>query len=457
VSVRDGSGIKGGTIKMRWPDFSDKRVIDRHLDRLNTHGVSRRDFVSLMSAGAAASAMAASLGWTSGAVAAPSGKIAYMYFSSRLQYCLTVSKAVEHTSEALGIASTSADAELNSQHQLDQYEQLAAAGGLNGVILNAPDGGNLKRIAELAGEQKIWLANVWATLPWFTPFNASEYYTYYADPDDYNASKEITTKLLTEIKTKTGKGGKIIGLTGIPGFITDLLRTRGRDDALKAFPEFRLVDDLPGNFNMEDGNKAAQDLLTRHPDAVGIYAANDEEAAGAIAALKTAGLKAGQDVLIASAGDGNPEAADAIKRGELVATAANVPQFMGAMMTTRLYDVMNGWKPRAPERMMHWGSKMMTKDNVDTYLERYVRNGDVRPFNYRLMSKVLHPKDWDPQDLMTPLDMDIEWAGIAKPQGWEYPKAYVDAKQNGEMAAVAAEYKDHYKIDMFGPSPMKKA
>jgi ABC-type sugar transport system substrate-binding protein len=294
VSVRDGSGIKGGTIKMRWPDFSDKRVIDRHLDRLNTHGVSRRDFVSLMSAGAAASAMAASLGWTSGAVAAPSGKIAYMYFSSRLQYCLTVSKAVEHTSEALGIASTSADAELNSQHQLDQYEQLAAAGGLNGVILNAPDGGNLKRIAELAGEQKIWLANVWATLPWFTPFNASEYYTYYADPDDYNASKEITTKLLTEIKAKIGKGGKIIGLTGIPGFITDLLRTRGRDDALKAFPEFKLVDDLPGNFNMEDGNKAAQDLLTRHPDAVGIYAANDEEAAGAIAALKTAGLKAGK-------------------------------------------------------------------------------------------------------------------------------------------------------------------
>jgi hypothetical protein len=226
---------------------------------------------------------------------------------------------------------------------------------------------------------------------------------------------------------------------------------------LKAFPEFKLVDDLPGNFNMEDGNKAAQDLLTRHPDAVGIYAANDEEAAGAIAALKTAGLKAGQDVLIASAGDGNPEAADAIKRGELVATAANVPQFMGAMMTTRLYDVMNGWKPRAPERMMHWGSKMMTKDNVDTYLERYVHNGDVRPFNYRLMSKVLHPKDWDPQDLMTPLDMDIEWAGIAKPQGWQYPKAYVDAKQSGEMAAVAAEYKDHYKIDMFGPSPMKKA
>lgn len=174
------------------------------------------------------------------------------------------------------------------------------------MILNAPDGSNLKRISELAGEQKVWLANVWATLPWYTPFDASEYYTYYADPDDFNASKEVTTKLLTELKKRHPKGGKIIGLTGIPGFITDLLRTRGRNEAMKAFPDFQIVDDLPGNFNMEDGNKAAQDLLTRHRDVVGIYAANDEEATGAMAAMKNAGLKAGDDVLIVSAGDGNP-------------------------------------------------------------------------------------------------------------------------------------------------------
>ncbi len=250
---------------MRIPDFTNKKVVDGHLDRLDTRGVSRRDFVSLMSAGAAAGAMAQALGWPSAAVAAPNGKLAYMYFSSRLQYCLTVSKAVENTTAALGWTSVSADAELNSQHELDQYEQLAAAGGLDAVILNAPDGSNLKRISESCGQQKIWLANVWATLPWYTPFDASEYYTYYADPDDFNAAKEITTKLCTELKKNNPKGGKIIGLTGIPGHTTDGIRTRGRNAALKDFPEFQLVDDLPGNFNMEDGNKAALDLLTRHP------------------------------------------------------------------------------------------------------------------------------------------------------------------------------------------------
>ena len=64
----------------------------------------------------------------------------------------------------------------------------------------------------------------------------------------------------------------------------------------------------------------------------------------------------------------------------------------------------------------------MTKANVDQYLERYVDNGDVAPFNYKLMSKVLHPDDWDPQDLITPLDMDVEWGGIKKPDNYQVPE-----------------------------------
>ena len=434
----------------------EKKFIDRQLERLDTHGVSRRDFVQLVAGGMASGLAAEALGFPVSAYAAENGKIAYMYFSATLQYCRTVSKSVQDTAAALGARSVSLDAEFNSNKEYDQFQQLQVAGDLGGIILNPPDASNVKRIAEDCQKNKIWMANVWATLPWYTPFDAGEYFIYYSCPDDFNAAKEITTTLLTELKKK-GKRGKIIALDGIPGFVIDVVRQQGRVAAIKDFPEFEFADALPGNFNMEDGHKAAQALMTRHPDAVGIYAANDEEAQGAIAVLKSLSLQPGEDVLIASAGDGNPEAAEAIKSGYLLCTAANVPQFMGAMMTTRIYDVMHGWKPRAPERMMLWGSRMMTKDNVDEYLARYVNNGDIAPFNYRLMSKVLHPNDWDPQDLLTPLDMDVEWGGIKKPDNYQYPKEYLEAKQNGEMQKVAAEYKDHYKIDMFGPSPNKKA
>ena len=66
----------GDGVAMRWPDFSNLKAVGGQLDRLNAKGVSRCEFVSLISAGAAAGAMASSLGWGSAAVAPPSGKIA---------------------------------------------------------------------------------------------------------------------------------------------------------------------------------------------------------------------------------------------------------------------------------------------------------------------------------------------------------------------------------------------
>ena len=58
------------------PDLSDRKVVGRHLERLDTTGVSRRDFLALASAGAAAAAGASALGLPNVAVAAPSGKLA---------------------------------------------------------------------------------------------------------------------------------------------------------------------------------------------------------------------------------------------------------------------------------------------------------------------------------------------------------------------------------------------
>jgi hypothetical protein len=55
------------------------------------------------------------------------------------------------------------------------------------------------------------------------------------------------------------------------------------------------------------------------------------------------------------------------------------------------------------------------------------------------------------------MNIDQEWGGIDKPAGWDYPAAYRAAHDGGEAKAVAAEYAAHYKIDFFGPSPMKKA
>jgi ABC-type sugar transport system substrate-binding protein len=421
--------------------------------RLDLHGVSRREFLAFASAGAIASATGLSLGFPGVALAQANGKLAHIMMTMAMDYTVNADSGAKGAAEALGVEITSVDGQFDSERQLNQFEQLMTA-GTKGVMLHAPGGGSIRRIAQLANENQVWLDNTWGTLPWFTPFEAGEYYTMYAVPEEFSAHKAVTEVVAKAVMDAFG-GGSIVGVTGVEGNSTDLIRSRGRDSALENYPEVKLVGQLPGKWNREDSQKAMEDLISRYPDIKGVIAQNDDIADGVIAALRAAGIRAGEDVFVSGA-DGTTAGAEMIKRGQIIATSANVPQYMGGMLTTRLYDVMNGWKPRAPERMMNWRSITLTGDNVDTYLERYVENGDVPPFDYKLMSKVEHPDDWDPQAELFPLDVDLEWGGIPKPDGWSYPKEYVQARESGEAEAVRKEYQEHYKIDLLGPSPMKQ-
>lgn len=435
-----------------FPDFENRKVIDSHMERLDLSGVSRREFLAFASASAIASATGLSMGFGGIALADTGGKMAHLMMTLQMEYTLNADAGAHGAAQTLGLDITSLDGQFDSGRQLNQFEQ-QVTNGVKAVMLHAPDGGSIRRIAQLANENKVWFDNTWGTLAWFTPFEAGDYYTLYAVPEEFSAHGAVTAAICKSVMDAFG-GGKIVGVTGVEGNSTDLIRSRGRDAALKEFPKIELAGALPGKWNREDSQKAMEDLLSRYPDLKGVVAQNDDIADGCIAALRAAGLKPGEDVFVSGA-DGTSLGASMIKKGQLTATSANVPQYMGAVLTTRLYDVMNGWVPRAPERMMSWRSVTMAADNVDGYLERYVDAKDVAPFDYKRMSKVAHPEDWDPQAELFPMDIDLEWGGVDKPEGWAYPEAYKAARDNGETEAVRKEYADHYKIDFFGPSPMK--
>lgn len=435
-----------------FPDFSEKKVIDTHMEQLDTSGVSRRDFMKVATAGTVFGLSAASMGIPGVALADKGGKMAHLMMTLRLEYVANADAGAKGAAEALGMDITSVDGQLDSERQLNQFEQQLAA-GVQAVMLHAPGGGSIKRIAQLANENKVWLDNTWGTLPWFTPFEAGDYYTMYAVPEEFSAHRGVTVEVAKAVMDKFG-GGDIVGVTGVEGNSTDLIRSRGRDDALKDFPEVKLVGELPGKWNREDSQKAMEDLISRYPNIRGVIAQNDDVADGCIAALRASGFKPGEDVFLSGA-DGTTGGAEMIKQGRLLTTSANVPQYMGGLLTSRLYDVLHGWRPRNAERLMNWRSITMTKENVDAYLARYVEHGDVPEFDYRRLSKVEHPDDWDPQAEMFPMDIDLEWGGIDKPEGWDYPKEYIESRESGEADAVREEYAAHYKVKMFDPSPMK--
>ena len=188
------------------------------------------------------------------------------------------------------------------------------------------------------------------------------------------------------------------GVTSHDGNTLDVKRGAERDAAIAEFPTVEFVGSLPGLGGREPSLKAVVALLPRHPDIKGFVAQNDDVALGILAALRNAGLEPGKDVHVVSTGEG----ARLVKRGHILITCANPGTFAGGFFTSRIYDVTHRWRPKDTEGLLTWRSIHIDASNVDAYIPRHVENGSKPPFDYRLMSKVLHPKDWDPQRRSTP-------------------------------------------------------
>ena len=229
----------------QFPDFENRRVVDAHMERLDLSGVSRRQFLSFASASVIASATGVSLGFPSVALAETSGKMAHLMMTLQMEYTTNADAGAHGAAQALGLDITSVDGQFDSGRQLNQFEEQVTAGA-KAVMLHAADGGSIRRIAQLANQDKVWFDNTWGTLAWFTPFEAGDYYTMYAVPEEYSAQKAVTAEVCKAIVTAFG-GGAVVGVTGVEGNSTDLIRSRGRDAAFKDFPQIKFAGQLPGN------------------------------------------------------------------------------------------------------------------------------------------------------------------------------------------------------------------
>jgi ribose transport system substrate-binding protein len=133
----------------------------------------------------------------------------------------------------------------------------------------------------------------------------------YVGADDYNIALATGRYLL---KVMGGKGNAII-LEGVKGSLTSTDRVRGFIDALKEFPEIKLLASQPGNYQRLKALEVMENLIQSFPQIDGVLAANDPMGVGALEALEGAGRKA-QVVGI----NGSLEAISLIKSGKLLAS-----------------------------------------------------------------------------------------------------------------------------------------
>ena len=105
------------------------------------------------------------------------------------------------------------------------------------------------------------------------------------------------------------------------------IRTRGFHAVLDKYPGLKLVAAQSANWSQEEAFQKTETMLEAHGEIDGIVAGNDTMALGAAAAVKSAGLT---HILIIGF-DGSPDAIEAIKSGELRATALQPASFIAKL------------------------------------------------------------------------------------------------------------------------------
>ena len=154
--------------------------------------------------------------------------------------------------------------------------------------------------------------------------------------------------------------GPVLVIEGLSGNITGQRRAQGFAEKLAELaPGLEIVASLPGDWDRAKAANITNDLLTRHPDLVAIFAANDTMALGAVETVFAAGK--GDDIVMIGV-DGNVDAVELIKAGRLDASVAQLPYLVGKQAVETGASVLDG---KEVEKFQYVTTLVLTQDLLE--------------------------------------------------------------------------------------------
>jgi ribose transport system substrate-binding protein len=165
------------------------------------------------------------------------------------------------------------------------------------------------------------------------------------------------------VKATDGKG-KLVLITGRPGQFDVVQRA---DGAKKAFAdanaEIEILAEEPADWSKDKALTVMQDLLTRHPDIDIVFGQDDPMALGALQAIKANGVEGIKVFGV----NGNKDACDAIKAGDMYGTAMQLSYMVGVYSVRAAYDIYKG--RQVPAEMLA-PTAPVTPENVDALYDQ---------------------------------------------------------------------------------------
>ncbi|SDU17820.1 sugar ABC transporter substrate-binding protein [Stappia sp. ES.058] len=159
-----------------------------------------------------------------------------------------------------------------------------------------------------------------------------------------------------------GGEGKIVQISGQPGYTTAIERAKGFEDRLpEVCPDVELMETQPGDWNREKSQRVMESFLVKYDNIDGVYAGDDNMGVGALNAAKAAG-RAGD---IAFVGATNFAVGyEAMARGEYYGSIYQSPVDDAEAALKTALDVLSGKDVPA---LNYFDTPKITKANMDEF------------------------------------------------------------------------------------------
>jgi D-allose transport system substrate-binding protein len=135
---------------------------------------------------------------------------------------------------------------------------------------------------------------------------------------------------------KIPEGGEVAIIEGMAGNKSGEDRKNGATEAFQAGSVYNIVASQAANWDRTMAYDLANSLITRFPNLKGIYCCNDTMAMGALEAVK----RAGKSIIVVGT-DGNEDAINSVKAGELGATVAQDTHLIGGIGVEMMVNALN--------------------------------------------------------------------------------------------------------------------
>ena len=145
----------------------------------------------------------------------------------------------------------------------------------------------------------------------------------------------------------TGGKGNLVMITGKPGQFDVVQRADGAKAAFAdAKADIKVLAEEPADWSKDKALTVMQDLLTRYPKIDIVFGQDDPMALGALQAIKASGTEGIKVFGV----NGNKDACDAIKAGDMYGTAMQLSYMVGVYTVRAAYDIYKG--RQVPTKML---------------------------------------------------------------------------------------------------------